>query len=219
MTRVAPILLALVLAPVGFAQQESANRVAQTGTTSPGMVDRVLDSIGPIPSDAPVRPPLFREYLRAAVGPVALFGAATGAGLGQWANAPKEWGQGWDAYGKRFANNIAYNGIRQTISYAGAHAFGEDTRYRSSTATGVWPRTRHALVSTFAARHKDGDFSFSISSTAGVLGAAALQSTWGPDSWKGIGAIGRNAGISFASTAGLNVLREFLPDILRRPRR
>ena len=74
-------------------------------------------------------------------------------------------------------------------------------------------------MSTFTARHSDGRDSFSFSSTAGVLGASAISSVWGPPSWKGPGNIAENAGVSFASTAAFNVVREFLPDIFRRPRK
>jgi hypothetical protein len=31
--------------------------------------------------------------------------------------------------------------------------------------------------------------------------------------------IGRNAGVSFGATAGFNIVREFLPDLLHRPRK
>jgi hypothetical protein len=33
---------------------------------------------------------------------------------------------------------------------------------------------------------------------------------------KGIGNMGENAGISFAATAGFNIVREFLSDVLHR---
>ena len=64
---------------------------------------------------------------------------------------------------------------------------GEDTRYFASGRSGFWPRTRHALASTFTARHKDGRESFSFSSTAGVVGAGAISSAWGPDAWERAG--------------------------------
>jgi hypothetical protein len=54
---------------------------------------------------------------------------------------------------------------------------------------------------------------------SGVIGASAAASVWGPDSWKGAGNIAENAGVSFATTAGLNVVREFLPDIFHRQRK
>ncbi len=50
---------------------------------------------------------------------------------------------------------------------------------------------------------------FSISSVTGVVGASAISSVWGPDSWKGIGNISKNAGVSFGATAAFNLVREF----------
>jgi hypothetical protein len=41
---------------------------------------------------------------------------------------------------------------------------------------------------------------------------------WEPASRKGFNNIAGNVGISFGSTAALNIVREFLPDLLRRPR-
>jgi hypothetical protein len=153
----------------------------------------------------------FHEYLLATGGPAPLLGEAVGAALGQWENTPKEWGQGWGAFGQRFGSNLAYNAVRQTISYGTSVVFNEDGRYFASTQTGTWQRTRHALVSTFTARHPDGRQTFSVSNTSGVIGAAAISSIWGPPSWKGVDNIAANAGISFASTAVFNVVREFFP--------
>lgn len=182
-------------------------------------VDLLYKYVGPIASAEQPRPERFREYLLATAGPVPLVGEALGAGIGQWTNSPKEWGQGWEAYGKRYGSNLAYNGIRQTITFAGSVALDEDTRYFASGAPGVGSRLRHALVSTFTARHRDGRTVFSISNTTGVIGASAISNIWGPPSWKGGRHIAQNAGISFGTIAITNVVREFLPDLLHRPRR
>lgn len=147
-----------------------------------------------------------------------LLGEAAAAGIGQWHNTPPEWGQGWGAFGERYGSNLAYNGVRQTITYSASIAFHEDTRYFASGKHGVWGRTGYAILSTFTARRPDGRQSFSVSSVSGVIGASAIASIWGPESWHGAGNIAHNAGISFGSTALLNIVREFLPDILQRPR-
>ena len=161
----------------------------------------------------------FKNYLLSIAGPAPLIAEAAGAGISQWANSPTEWGQGWGAYGKRFGSNMAYNGIRQSILYGLSIPLHEDTRYFPSKAHGFFPRAGHAVVSGFLARHPDGKQRFSISDFAGVGGAAAISSMWGPGSWKGIGNIAEIAGVSFASTAAFNVFREFAPDIFHRPRK
>jgi hypothetical protein len=210
------VLPALLFAPLAIAQSAADRAAATPSAQAPGLLDRALGLVLPIPADAPARPEHFREYLLSIGGPVPLVGEAAGAGIGQWLNSPEEWGQGWNAYGKRFGSNLAYNAIRQTITYGGSHLFEEDTRYFASGKTGFRARAAHALLSTFTARHADGRDSFSISGTAGVIGASAISSVWGPPSWKTPGNIAENAGISFAATAAGNFVREFLPDVFRR---
>jgi hypothetical protein len=161
----------------------------------------------------------FHLYVFSVAGPVPLLAEAAGAGFGQWENSPRKWGQGWDAFGERYESNLAYNGLRQSITYGTSVLFHEDNRYFSSHKHGVWARTRYAVLHTVTAQHPDGREAFSVSSAVGVLGASAASSIWGPRSWEGVGGISRNAGISFATTAAFNVVREFLPDLLHRPQK
>jgi hypothetical protein len=148
------------------------------------------------------------------VGPVPVLAEIAGAGVGQWEDRPKEWRQGWGAFGERAESNLAYNGIRQTITYGTSILFHEDNRYFASHKHGVWARTSYAVRSTVTARHPDGNEAFSVSSVTGVVSASALSSIWGPRSWEGARGIGMNAGVSFALTAAFNLVREFLPDTI-----
>ena len=50
------------------------------------------------------------------------------------------------------------------------------------------------------------------------MGASAIASIWGPEVGRVFNNIADNAGISFGATAALNIVREFLPDLLLRPR-
>lgn len=213
------LLFALALAPIALAQIGVSDRAVPSPPPSADAVTQLLDWVGPVPAHEKPHAEKFKEFAWATAGPVALFGEAAGAAIGQWTNTPKEWGQGWGAYGKRYASNLAYNGVRQVFTYAGSVALREDTRYFASSRSGWWPRTRHAVVSTFTARSMDGKDHFSISNTGGVIAAAGASSVWGPDSWKGPDNVAINAGFSFASTAAFNVVREFLPDVFHRSRK
>lgn len=221
------VFIALLLIPSAWpqARDQSADRAvaapapAAAAPAPNGVVDKILSLVGPA-DPAPLTPKQnFELYLLNTAGPVPLAGEAVGAAYGQLTNRPSEYGQGWAAFGKRYGANLAYNATRQTISYGMSLALREDTRYFASRAQGVWPRTRHAIVSTFTARRPDGQQTFSFAGVAGVAGACTISSIWGPGSWKGADNIASNAGISFAATAGLNVVREFLPDIFHRPRK
>jgi len=224
-----PALLVLALAglPAAFSQgAEPFTSPAPPATAAPivvtpdemDLISKVLGMVGPSEPTHLTEKARFQQYLLSTGGPVPLLGEAAAAGIGQGTNKPPEWGQGWGAFGERYGSNLAYNGVRQTITYGLSIAFHEDTRYFASGRHGFWGRTGYALLSTFTARHPDGNQSFSVSSVSGVIGASAISSIWGPGSWKGVDNIAENAGISFGTTAALNVVREFLPDLLHRPR-
>jgi len=206
------IVLAIACLAPAFAYQSPAPATAPPED----IIDKVLGMVGPAEASDLTEKKRFQLYVVSTAGPVPLLGEAAGAGIGQWENSPKEWGQGWGAYGERFGSNLAYNGVRQTITYATSIVFHEDNRYFASHKHGFWARTGYAVLSTVTARHPDGSRNFSVSSVTGVVGASAISSIWGPGSWKGIENIGRNAGVSFGATAGFNIVREFLPDLLHR---
>ena len=202
----------LPLAPV-FAFQSPA----PVTVSHEDIIDKVLGMVGPTEPSNLTEKKRFHLYIVSTAGPVPLLGEAAGAVISQWENSPKEWGQGWSAYGERYGSNLAYNAVRQTITYGTSAVFHEDNRYFASHKHGFWARTGYAVLSTVTARHPDGRQTFSVSSVTGVVGASAISSIWGPPSWKGIGNISGNASISFAATAGFNIVREFLPDLLHRP--
>ena len=218
--------MAVAWLPLAIAQSEHGPNADQSAFSSSSLAtrnndsfaDRFLALAGPAKPKRLTEKERFQQYALDTAGPFPLFGEAVGAGLSQWMNSPKEWGQGWGAFGKRYASDLAYNAVRQTIAYGVSTVFHEDYRYFASVRQGFWPRAGHALVSTFTARHPDGRDTFSMSSVTGVAGASAISSIWGPSSTKGVENIAANAGISFAVTAGLNVAREFLPDILHKHR-
>ena len=135
--------LALALAPfVTLAQ--SADRPAPAVSaplTRSDVFDVALKLVGAAPAGSHPRPERFSEFALSVVGPAPLIGEAAGAALGQWTNTPEEWGQGWDAFGKRYWSNLAYNGIRQTITYGGSLALREDTRYFAASSESGISRT------------------------------------------------------------------------------
>src|SRR6187549_95471 len=59
----------------------------------------------------------FHLHAKRAFGPSALVGSAARAGLHQRSNSPEEWGQGADAYGRRFGSAVARSGIRNALAF------------------------------------------------------------------------------------------------------
>ncbi|MGP8244017.1 MAG: hypothetical protein ACLQVN_05810 [Bryobacteraceae bacterium] len=166
------------------------------------------------PAEKPVemRPRLHRLLLRI-MGPEPLAGEALSAGIGQSLNSPREWGQGASGYAARFGNDMGYNAVRQGMTFGLAALFHEDTRYIRSTKHGVMPRAAHAVASVFNTRSQGGDHVFYAANFLGIVGASAISQAWAPPSWHDPATAGRKMTFSLLGSMGLNLAREFLPDL------
>lgn len=147
--------------------------------------------------------------------PFHIFMAGAAAGITQAQNVPPEWGQGAVGYGRRFANYYAYALTSDMLQMAGEDLLHEDNLYYGSGERGVWKRVKYAVKSSVLARGADGSQHLSISQIGSTAGAAFISRLWQPkdDRTAGDGAV--SFGISMATNAGVNVIREFLPDVTR----
>jgi len=103
------------------------------------------------------------NYLFDAYGPYPIGGAMFAAGINQLTNAPPEWHQGFEGYGKRFGSDFAIAAVGTTTRYGLAEAFKEDTLYYRCECKGIMPRLGHAMISTLTARRgEDGHRVFSL---------------------------------------------------------
>lgn len=59
----------------------------------------------------PTQGTMAKDYAFDAYGPYPIAGAAFAAGINQWSNAPPEWGQGTQGFGKRFGSDYAIAAI------------------------------------------------------------------------------------------------------------
>jgi len=104
-----------------------------------------------------------RNYFFDAYGPYPIVGAAVAAGINQVDNAPPEWKQDAEGYGKRFGSDFGVIAVTTTTRYALSEAFHEDTLYYRCECKGVVRRLSHAVISTFTARRgNDGHRVFSF---------------------------------------------------------
>jgi hypothetical protein len=152
-----------------------------------------------------------RNYLFDAFGPYPIVGAAFAAGISQAHNAPPEWGQGAEGYGRRDASIFAIAAISTTTRYALAEAFKEDTLYYRCDCKGAFPRLRHAVISTLTARRgEDGHLVFSI---PGLIGPYAGTMTaiygWYPGRYDAKDAF-RIGNLNLLAHVGGNIALEFL---------
>ena len=152
-----------------------------------------------------------QNYLFDAFGPYPASGSAFAAGISQAYNTPPEWRQGAEGYGKRFGSDFGIAAITTTMRYGLAEAFREDTLYYRCQCKGVFPRLRHALISTLTARRgQDGHSVFSFPAlVAPYAGTMTAVYAWYPDRYDAKDAL-RMGNYTLLGYVGGNIALEFL---------
>jgi hypothetical protein len=157
----------------------------------------------------------FNYYASMTFSPLASLSAAFGAAISQGIDSPHEWGQGWGPYGIRVASSYGSNVVGNTVTYAASAVFRDDNRYFRSNKNGFKARLGAAALSPYVAHNNSGRPRFSTSSFLGGVGNATISLEWSPPSWQGWGNVGVNYLIWYSETAGINLVREFYPSVVR----
>ena len=139
------------------------------------------------------------------------------AGIAQAKNDPESYGQGWDAYAKRYGESFADNSIGTYMTVAiFPSLLHEDPRYYQMGKGAFVHRFSYSLSRLFVTRTDAGNTRFNYSESIGNATAAAISNIYHPDEDR---TAGRNA-TTFAFLIlydGLsNELKEFWPDIRRK---
>jgi hypothetical protein len=187
-----------------------ANKVESSIFVSLFMSGKTQDQFKPLTSKERLK--IYSEDL---VSPFHFFLAGASAGITQLKDTPAEWGGGAEGYGKRFANYYALATVGNIFQMVGEDLLREDNFYYGSGEHGVWKRVKYAVKSSVLARGSNGSQHFSISQVGSTAGAAFISRLWQPRTNDSAGDGAVSFGIAMATNAGVNVIREFLPDITK----
>ena len=212
--RFVPLLFAVISLSVFMPRVRAQSTVASSSSSSVRDDSPAPTITHPHPDIAYVRPTermKLRAYFFDAVGPFPIVGAAAIAGLNQSENTPPEWGQGAEAYGKRFGSNLAIAAVTTTTRYALAEAFREDTVYYRCECKGFFRRFQHAMISTVTARRgEDGHRQFSFPAVvAPYAGTMTAVYAWYPARYGPKDAL-RMGNYNLLAFAGENLALEFI---------
>jgi len=205
----------ILFAAIPLSWGQTADRTVPVEPAPDGLAVKALRLFKPSTPSQLTQKDRFRLYMEATFGPLPVLTQAASAGIFQARNRPPEWGQGASGYGRRLGDGFGYNAVRTTITYGTSVLFHEDDRYFASRRRSTGGRILSALASPLIARADNGDRKFSISTTAGIVGGAMIPRAWEPPSWQGAGNVCRSIGYGYAGIAGLNLFREFVPDLIR----
>jgi hypothetical protein len=171
------LLVIADLAPLPVLAKAQALVDAGEPSSSSSTVNLTVSTVPPdLTYIRPTETIKIHNYLFDAFGPFPIVGAAIAGGINQAYNTPPEWGQGAGGYGKRFGSDFGIAAVTTTTRYALSEALREDTLYYRCECKGVFPRLKHAVISTFTARRgSDGHRVFSfpdlVSPYAGTMTA------------------------------------------------
>jgi hypothetical protein len=191
-------------------QETAPSKIESSIFVSLFMAGKTQDQFKPFTSKERLK--IYSEDLAS---PFHFFLAGVSAGITQAQNTPSAWGQGAEGYGRRFANYYASATVSNVLQMFGEDLLHEDNFYYGSGEHGIWRRMKYAVKSSVLARGRDGSQHFSISQVGSTAGAAFISRLWQPRTNDSAGDGAVSFGISMATNAGVNVIREFLPDVTR----
>ena len=187
-----------------------------------GDADRAAPVATPPPVQSkykfPTTKAFLHDFLISTFGPEGITREAFGAAKAQLVTTPPEWGQGWGAFGERFASSMGYHMVRMSTQYMVAAALKEDNHYYRLGYGTFQHRALHAALHPARAHHRDGSYALSISSFTGLAAGGIVSRSWLPPSQQGASDIVGSILISYAVSAGFDEAREFLPDLMNKIR-
>lgn len=159
----------------------------------------------------------FRLAVKNSVAPSAILGSAFGAGINQATDSPEGYGQGAEGYGKRLGASMATLASKNMFGgFILASIAHQDPRYFVRGEGGFGQRLGHAVSRVVVAPKDRGGYGFNWGGVIGPLGAEALANTYQPVAEQTGARTLQRYGTDLAISAGMNVLKEFWPDIFKR---
>jgi hypothetical protein len=139
------------------------------------------------------------------------------AAIAQAKNDPKEWGQGWGAYGKRYGASFADNSIGTYMTTAiFPSLLHEDPRYYQLGKGSFIHRAYHGINRLFITRTDSGHDRFNYSETFGNAAAAAISNIYHVPGDRTASRNISTLGFLIFYDGVSNELKEFWPDIRRK---
>jgi len=154
--------------------------------------------------------------LKSTIGPSSLFVGAVQAAFSQKSNDPREYGQGMEAYGKRFGLRLSSVGTSNVMEASLGAIWHEDPRYHRAHEETTRGRLRHALMMTLMTERSDGSLKPAYARYIAYAGSNSISDAWRPDSQRNVGDTMMRIADRFEGRLLGNLFLEFWPSIKQR---
>jgi hypothetical protein len=159
----------------------------------------------------------FLLFLQDSIDPVSVLAAGFNAGLDQSSNRDPTFGRGGLGYGRRFGANFAgQTASRFFGDFLYPTIFSEDPRYYRMAQGSNKARLWHAMSHTVVARRDNGRPMFNFTEWLGTASSVTFNNVYHPGNQPGVPAAARNGAFVLLQDMGIDVLREFWPEIARK---
>lgn len=161
----------------------------------------------------------FELFLSDSIAPNQVFTSVVGSAIAQADNSPAGWGQGWDAYGKRFGSSMARGASSEFFgTFLLASVLRQDPRFFPEANPTFGSSIKYSLSRVVITRNDAGTNEGNWSGLLGPLMAEGLANVYWPDQDRNAGQTLQRYGLDLALRAGGNMLRNYWPVFQKRLR-
>jgi hypothetical protein len=146
--------------------------------------------------------------------------AMLGSAVGQADDSPTGFGEGWDAYAKRFGSSMGRQASSEFFgTFVLASALHEDPRFYAEVNPKFMHAVKYSVQRVFVTRNDDGRDVINWSGLVGPAMAEGLANVYWPEQNRTVGDTFLRYGLDLATRAGGNMLREYWPVFYGKVRR
>ena len=146
--------------------------------------------------------------------------AMLGSAVGQADDSPTGFGEGWDAYSKRFGSSMGRQASSEFFgTFVLASALHEDPRFYAEVNPKFMHAVKYSVQRVFVTRNDDGRDVMNWSGLVGPAMAEGLANVYWPEQNRTVGDTFFRYGLDLATRAGGNMLREYWPVFYGKVRR
>jgi len=158
----------------------------------------------------------FKLFLADSSAPNVMLSSALGSAIAQAADSPHGYGQGWDAYAKRFGASMAGNASSEFFgTFLLASALHQDPRFFPQRNPTFGGSAKYAIARVFVTRNDEGRKVGNWSGLFGTLLSESLANAYWPEQDRTAGQTFRRIGIDLGTRAASNMFRNYWPLIFK----
>jgi hypothetical protein len=137
--------------------------------------------------------------------------AVAGIGMASDSRLDRDYGMGGRGFLRRWASWWGDNSVGLFVGdFAAASLLRQDPRYHPEKKRGFGRRLGHALAAALVTQSDDGKTQFNASHLIGIAAGAGASTAWHHSSDRSGAYFAERFGLGLASSAGYNILAEFL---------